>query len=79
MKHRTQILLDPGQYDFLRSLSHREGKGLGEMIRGFIDEKRQVFSRKKTKDPLLKFVGSFSDKECHSENFKDFLYKKDES
>lgn len=76
MKHRTQILLDPPQYEFLKLLSHREGRGLGEIIRQFIEEKRGIFTAKRRKDPLAKLIGCFRDSECTSENYKDYLYGK---
>ncbi|MBI2981701.1 MAG: hypothetical protein HYY44_05350 [Deltaproteobacteria bacterium] len=79
MKQRTQILLDPPQYDFLKSLSRREGKGLGELVRQFVEEKRQLLLRKGRRDSLSKLIGSFHDKECTSENYEEFLYGKKRS
>lgn len=76
MKHRTQVLLDPSQYDFLKSLSRREGESLGGLIRRFVDEKRRVFMDRRRKDPLEKMIGSFRDAECTSENYEDFIYGK---
>lgn len=76
MKHRTQILLDPPQYSFLKALSRREGLGLGEIVRRFIEEKRLMFSRPNRRDPIVKLIGSLKDTECTSENYETFLYGK---
>ena len=76
MMHRTQILLNPDQYDFLKSLSRSEGLSLGETLRRFVEEKRRAFLGRRRKDPLSKLIGSFEDKECTSENYGDFLYGK---
>lgn len=79
MKHRTQILLDPPQYEFLRSLSQREGMSLGAIVRRFVEEKRITLLSRRRKDPLQKLIGSLRDSECTSENYKDFLYGKKSS
>ncbi|MBI2345808.1 MAG: hypothetical protein HYV03_02770 [Deltaproteobacteria bacterium] len=76
MKHRTQVLLDHPQYDFLKALARKEGVGLGELVRRFVEEKRQAFFRHFRKDPIEKRIGIFRDPECTSENYEDFLYGK---
>lgn len=76
MKHRTQVLLDHPQYDFLKALARKEGVGLGELVRRFVEEKRQAVLRHFRKDPIAKQIGAFRDAECTSENFEDYLYGK---
>lgn len=76
MKHRTQILLEPGQYDFMKSLAARMGVSLGKILRQWIEEKRQALARPSGKDPLSSLIGCIRDKECHSENYEEFLYGK---
>lgn len=79
MKHRTQVLLDHPQYDFLKALARKEGVGLGELVRRFVEEKRQAFLRHFRKDPLVKYIGTFQDTECTSENFEEYLYGKSDA
>ncbi|MBI3541090.1 MAG: hypothetical protein HY073_03000 [Deltaproteobacteria bacterium] len=79
MRHRTQVLFDMEQYSFLKSLSRQEGRSLGEILRQFVEEKRHAFSAKGRKDRLTRLIGSLRDKECTSENYKDFLYGKKSS
>jgi hypothetical protein len=38
MLHRTQILLEPWQYDALRSTSEREGRSISDIVRGILTE-----------------------------------------
>ena len=79
MKHRTQLLLDRVQFDFLKSLSRVEGESLSALIRRFVDEKREALGRPAGTDPLAKLFGKFRDKACTSENYEDFLYGKGDS
>lgn len=42
--HRTQLLLEPWQYEALKSLSEREGRSISELVRevlsAYLDAKR---------------------------------------
>lgn len=76
MKHRTQVLFDHPQYDFLKALARKEGVGLGELVRRFVEEKRRALFQRFRKDPIIKRIGTFRDTECTSENYEDVLYGK---
>ncbi|EKD42486.1 MAG: hypothetical protein ACD_73C00139G0003 [uncultured bacterium] len=76
MAHRTQLYLDEIQYQYLKTLSQKEGKSIAQIIRDWIEDRRNKKDLKKVKnDPFLKLRGHF--KSGHPDmaaKFDDYLY-----
>lgn len=71
--HRTQLCLEPQQYQHLRQVARSRKTSLGRIVRELIDE---AMAQKATKpDPFLKAIGSIRlPKDNLSERVKDYLY-----
>jgi hypothetical protein len=72
--HRTQIYLEPSQYELLRSRARRESKSLAAVIRDILDASLEG-SAAAAKDPLRAVIGiGKGDGSAVAENYEDFLY-----
>lgn len=69
--HRTQILLEPYQYQCLKAKAHENNMSIGELVRQIINRFLGGKSSPRQLDP---YCGAFNDKECQSTNFKKFIY-----
>lgn len=69
--HRTQILLEPYQYQCLKAKAHENNVSIGELVRQLIN---RFLGEKNLSDQLDDYCGAFDDKECQSTNFKKFIY-----
>ena len=69
--HRTQILLEPLQYQRLKARAVEENTSLGELLRRLIN---RFLGETGEKSNLNSFSGALEDTECQSTNFKKFLY-----
>lgn len=76
MAHRTQLYLEDAQYEYLKDLTRRQKKSMAQIIREWIDEKRQARKAKKyLDDPFFKARGLFgSGRPDMAEHFDDYLY-----
>ena len=54
--HRTQISLEPGQYEWLLAESRRRGVSLSALIRQLVTERSVATNRRKS-DPLAAVAG----------------------
>lgn len=78
MSRRTQLYLEESQYQFLKDLARSEGKSIAQIIREWVDERRQGRILKKyLKDPLWKLRGlGASGQSDIAKNFDKYLYGK---
>ncbi len=75
LNHRTQIYLEQGQYELLRSRARREGKSLASLIREALDEYLGGKGSRGRQDPLCMVIGiGKGDGSAVAENFEDYLY-----
>ncbi len=75
LNHRTQIYLEQGQYELLRSRARREGKSLASLIREALDEYLGRKGPRGRLDPLRRVIGiGEGDGAAVAENVEDFLY-----
>ena len=75
LNHRTQIYLEPGQYELLRSRARREGKTLASLIREALDEYLAGKAAQPGKDPLHRVIGiGDGDGAAVAENCDEYLY-----
>ena len=76
MAHRTQLYLDDTQYEYLKDLARAEKKSIAQVIRDWIEERRQKrLLTKFDKDPFWKLrgIGSSGLKDV-GRRFNDYLY-----
>ena len=72
--HRTQIYLDDGQYEMLRSQARRKGKSMASIIREILDEYLRGTGNR-SRDPLLDVIGiGAGDGSAVAEHYEDYLY-----
>jgi hypothetical protein len=75
INHRTQIYLEPGQYEMLRARARRQGRSLASLIREALDEYLGIKASRSGADPLHRAVGiGKGDGAAVAENYEDFLY-----
>ncbi len=70
--HRTQILLEEGQYEFLKKQAKKEQKSMSAVLRHIVDsysEKTGVFS-------LSSIAGIAEDNEAYGRDHDKWLYGK---
>lgn len=70
--HRTQILLEDGQYEFLKKLAEKEQKSMSEVLRNIVtsySEKTGAFS-------LSSISGIAEDSEAYGKDHDKWLYGK---
>lgn len=78
MTHRTQLYLDSSQYEFLKDLARSEKKSIAQIIREWIDERRQKRALAKIeKDPFweLRGIGASGHHDV-ARRFDEYLYGK---
>lgn len=71
---RTQVLLEEGQYRWLKALAARTGKSLGRILREILEERKKASKSKRKEDPFFRLVGSIRDKPDVAERHDDYLY-----
>lgn len=80
MAHRTQLYLEDSQYHYLKDLARARKKSIAQVIRDWIDEKREkrkekIRKRKYESDPFFKARGIFSSGVPDmARHFDDYLY-----
>ncbi len=75
LNHRTQIYLEPSQFEMLRNRARREGKSLASVIREAVDEYLGIKVTRRGEDPLYRAIGiGRGDGAAVAENYEDFLY-----
>ena len=73
--HRTQIYLEPSQYELLRARARRESKSLAAVIRDILDASLRGAGTRQVRDPLRAVIGiGKGDGSAVAENYEDFLY-----
>jgi hypothetical protein len=73
--HRTQIYLEEGHYQMLRSLARRKGKSLAAILRDIIDFYLQAPAGTAKKDPFHRVIGiGKGDGSAVAENYENYLY-----
>lgn len=55
--HRTQLYLDEARYQYVVSLSRRNGKSLARIFRDLVDEHMRRNSEHIKEDPFFKVIG----------------------
>jgi hypothetical protein len=72
--HRTQILLDKGQYEMLKTLAEREGRSLSSLVR---DAVTAFLERRPTRSPmrLSEITGIGADPDARGRDHDDVLYR----
>jgi len=76
MKHRTQISLEPWQYEILMEQSRKTRKSLARIIRELIAEKFAGDKLDREKDPIMGIIGIGSgDGAPIARNHDGVLYK----
>lgn len=68
--HRSQIMLEDKQYNFLKNLSKQEEKSISSIIREMINK----YLEKRKKRSLSSIVGIATDNEIHGEDHDKILY-----
>ncbi len=73
--HRTQIYLEEGHYQMLRSIARRKGKSLAAVLRDIIDCYLQPSSATADSDPFHRVIGiGKGDGSAVAENYENYLY-----
>jgi len=76
--HRTQIYLEDGQYEMLRTQARREGKSLAAVIREILSEYLGGGQRRPSTDDFNAVIGiGAGDGSRVAENYEDYLYGDD--
>jgi len=72
--HRTQILLDEGQYEMLKTLAEREGRSLSSLVR---DAVTTFLERRPRRSPtrLAEITGIGEDADTRGRDHDDVLYR----
>ena len=71
--HRTQVYLEDGQYQVLRTRARREGRTLASLIREIID--RHIEGKALGEDPFDAAIGiGKGDGSAVAENHAEYLY-----
>jgi hypothetical protein len=71
--HRTQILLEPWQYDALRSAAEREGRSISNIVRGILTEALRTPDRP-SGSWIREVAGIASDGNTSGQDHDDYLY-----
>lgn len=73
--HRTQVYLEEGHYQLLRSLARRRGKSLAAVLRDILDAYLQAPSGNAGQDPFHRVIGmGKGDGSAVAENYENYLY-----
>lgn len=73
--HRTQISLEPQQYDLLMREARRRGVSLAAVVRALVTEQLQVRPRARGKTPLASITGlGEGDGQPVGRRHNEFLY-----
>lgn len=78
MAQRTQLYLEDSQYEFLKDLARAEKKSIAQIIREWIDERRQKRALSKIeKDPFweIRGIGASGCSDV-GRRFDEYLYGK---
>jgi predicted transcriptional regulator len=70
--HRTQILLDDGQYETMKALAEREGRSLSSLIRDAVTA--FLSRREKPTTRLAEITGIGDDPDAGGRDHDDVLY-----
>ncbi len=70
--HRTQILLEEKQYDFLKKLSDEEKKSISRILREIIES----YSKKSKVYSLSSLAGILEDTESDGRDHDKWIYNK---
>ncbi len=63
--HRTQILLERAQYEYLKSRAETEARSISDLLRELVTGDMNAAAVERTLDPLWALVGSVSGGEPH--------------
>jgi predicted DNA-binding ribbon-helix-helix protein len=70
--HRTQILLEEKQYEFLKKLSREKAKSISQVLREIIES----YSKKSNIYSFSSIAGIAEDSEAYGKDHDKWLYKK---
>lgn len=70
--HRTQILLEEKQYEFLKKLSREKAKSISHVLREIIES----YSKKSNIYSFSSIAGIAEDAEAYGNDHDKWLYKK---
>ncbi len=70
--HRTQILLEEKQYEFLKKLSREKAKSISQVLRELIES----YSKKSNIYSFSSIAGIAEDSEAYGKDHDKWLYKK---
>jgi len=70
--HRTQILLEEKQYEFLKKLSKEKAKSISQVLREIIES----YSKKSNIYSFSSIAGIAEDSEAYGKDHDKWLYKK---
>ncbi len=70
--HRTQVILEDKQYQFLKKVSSEEKKSISQVLREII----QIYSEKKGVFSVSSIAGIAEDSEVYGKDHDKWLYKK---
>ncbi|MFN0206923.1 MAG: ribbon-helix-helix protein, CopG family [Planctomycetota bacterium] len=71
--HRAQILLDPWQFETLRSMAERTGKSISELVREILNDRLRPLAKNKGSD-LDAIEGIANDAGASGRNHDALLY-----
>lgn len=79
--HRTQILLNPWQYEQLRARAEKEQRSLSSLVRELLDKALQQSSPMPdpSTDPLQQLQGIGEDNAGYGRDHDRLLYRQDKS
>lgn len=76
--HRTQLYLDEAHYQYVLSLSKRQGISLAQVFRELIDERMSRGPAAREEDSFFGVIGiGEGTGEAVAEHYEDFLYGED--
>lgn len=70
--HRTQIMLEEKQYEFLKKISEESKKSISQVLREIVDS----YSRNKNVYSLSSIGGIAEDREAYGKDHDKILYRK---
>jgi len=70
--HRTQVILEEKQYEYLKKISEQEKKSISQVLREIIEG----YSKKSKVYSLSSIAGIAEDSEAYGKDHDKWLYKK---
>ncbi len=70
--HRTQVILEEKQYEYLKKISEQEKKSISQVLREIIEG----YSKKSKIYSLSSIAGIVEDSEAYGKDHDKWLYKK---